>query len=161
MAAGMVSAPEASQPEIVTVSPAILDFIGITGASFAGLTSATDSWGPHPPRSRDRDYLPKQDRSHHENNACSLTVRPLQKWIAPWATTHPPSPCRNQGAGQAGKPAKVQEAVGYFFFSSMLLRMSAAISSFAKSKTVAPSPVFASALAPSEISSSTISECSS
>ena len=60
--------------------------------------------------------------------------------------THPPAGTRVRCRG---------------YFSSMLLRMSSAISSFAKSKTVSPSPVFASVLAPSEISSFTISECPS
>ena len=56
----------------------------------------------------------------------------------------------NANSDPDSRVATTVRGAGYFCLSSMLLRMTAAISSFAKSKTVSPSPVFASVLAPSD-----------
>ena len=56
--AGIVSAPDAflSQPVIVTSSSLISYFkFGLIGISSTGLVSTTDSFSPHPPRSRGSD----------------------------------------------------------------------------------------------------------
>ena len=78
--AGMVNAPDAflSQPVIVTVSPAILSFIGLAGASSVGLTSSLGTVGFSLTDSEpsDDDFSPQPATSSAANSRTILFIAP-------------------------------------------------------------------------------------